>query len=428
MRYLLARSRSRQHPVHGGASLVGHTARFLRAVLVVAGVNGSLLACGPGFFAQEARQPGDVAASLREETAELSPAPAAEVGLGCSPKGCLMDGIPAPQPALAGGQRAAASAARPRPRPLLNHPLRGTSSTEIEQRVRTDLASLGPMSFGIATRGGLLNGVYLPDDARWVSVDPTHAWGTAETIDYLVSAIDAVHAEFPDSHPLFIGDISRKTGGYLTPHLSHQSGKDVDVSYFYTRDPQWYAKATAYNLDRERTWALVRAVISHTDVHFIFIDHRIQRLLRSYAEAIGEDRGWLESIFDGIPGEPAIIRHEPGHDTHLHFRFYNPIAEETARRCYAALLKHKKLLPMRYNITHKVKKGETLIGLAKRYSTTVATLMRANGLKRSLIQANKTYFIPRNGPAGPAPLEEVPPRRIPPPRKPVTGPVASLAE
>ena len=30
------------------------------------------------------------------------------------------------------------------------------------------------------------------------------------------------------------------------------------------------------------------------------------------------------------------------------------------------------LLPMRYNITHKVKKGETLIGLAKKYGTTVA--------------------------------------------------------
>lgn len=341
-----------------------------------------------------------------------------------------MDGIPAPQSALSGGQRAPASgsAARPRPRPLLNHPLRGTSSAEIEQRVRTDLASLGPMSFGNATRGGLLNAVYLPDDARWVSVDPLHAWGTAETIDYLVSAIDVVHAEFPDSHPIFIGDISRKTGGYLTPHLSHQSGKDVDVGYFYTRDPQWYAKATAYNLDRPRTWAMIRAVLSHTDIHFIFIDRRVQRLLRSYAEAIGEDRAWLESVFDGLPGEPAIIRHEPGHDTHFHLRFYNPVAEETARRCYAALLKHKKLLPMRYNITYKVKKGDTLIGLAKKYGTTVATLMRANGLKKSMIQANKTYFIPRNGPAGPAPLEEVPPRRVPPPPSPVTGPVASLTE
>ena len=96
----------------------------------------------------------------------------------------------------------------------------------------------------------------MPSDARWIPVDPTHAWGTAETIKYLTTAIDALHREFPNSHPLFIGDLSRQRGGYLQPHLSHQSGKDVDISYFYTRDPKWYARATAANLDRPRTWAM----------------------------------------------------------------------------------------------------------------------------------------------------------------------------
>ena len=125
--------------------------------------------------------------------------------------------------------------------------------------------------------------------------------------------------------------------------------------------------------------AMLRALISRTDVQYIFVDRRLQRLLRSYAEAIGEDRAWLESVFDGIPGEPAIIRHEPGHDTHFHVRFYNPIAEETARRCYSALVQHKRMLPMRYNISHKAKRRDTLIGIAKKYGTTVAALMHHRG-------------------------------------------------
>jgi murein endopeptidase len=398
----------------------------------------SLMACGPSFFAREAQDPQDLAA---EELDDAGPdpelLPKGPAGQGCSPKGCLQDGpnertdeaeSDGEGKTEAEAEANAATTNSPLPsRMPIAHPLLGKGNAEIERMVQSDLASLGSMSFGTATRGGLINAVFLPNDSRWVSVDPSHAWGTEETIDYLVTAIDAVHAEFPDSHPLFIGDLSRQRGGYLQPHLSHQSGKDVDVSYFYTRDPKWYARATASNLDRQRSWAIIRAIISRTDVQYIFIDRRVQRLLRSYAEAIGEDREWLESVFDGIPGEPAIIRHEPGHDTHFHVRFFNPVAEETARRCYTALVQHKKLLPMRYNVTHKAKRGDTLTGIAKKYGTTVAALMRANNMRKSTIQADKTYLIPRNGGAVPAAPLQVPPRRVPPPARPPTGSFAGVA-
>ena len=389
----------------------------------------TLMACGPVFFARDAADPQDLAAEdLDDAGPDPELLPKGPVGMGCSPKGCLEDGPLGNEPDSA---PAASSEAEPEPRQqqpdtIAAHPLLGKTNAEIDRMVQSDLESLGSMSFGSPTRGGLLNAVYLPNDSRWIPVDPVHAWGTAETIGYLKIAIDALHDEFPNSHPLFIGDLSRQRGGYLQPHLSHQSGKDVDISYFYTRDPKWYTRATASNLDRPRTWAMLRALISRTDVQYIFIDRRLQRLLRSYAEAIGEDRAWLESVFDGIPGEPPIIRHEPGHDTHFHVRFYNPIAEETARRCYSALVQHKRLLPMRYNITHTAKRGDTLIGIAKKYDTTVAALMQANGLRKSAIQANKTYFIPRNGPAAPSAPLEVPPRRTPPPVRPPTGSMASI--
>jgi murein endopeptidase len=391
----------------------------------------TLMACGPVFFARDAADPQDLAAEeLDDSGPDPELVPKGPVGLGCSPKGCLddgpRDGAPSAAPAEAASAIADAATPRAEEEPAVVHPLLGKTNAEIERLVQNDLASLGSMSFGSPTRGGLLNAVYLPSDSRWIPVDPMHAWGTAETIEYLKTALDALHDEFPNSHPLFIGDLSRQRGGYLQPHLSHQSGKDVDVSYFYTRDPKWYTRATAANLDRPRTWAMLRALISRTDVQYIFVDKRLQRLLRSYAEAIGEDRAWLESVFDGIPGEPAIIRHEPGHDTHFHVRFYNPIAEETARRCYSALVQHKRMLPMRYNITHKAQRGDTLIGIARKYGTTVAALMNANGLRKSAIQANKTYFIPRNGPAAPSAPLDVPPRRTPPPVRPPTGSMASI--
>jgi LysM repeat protein len=82
-----------------------------------------------------------------------------------------------------------------------------------------------------------------------------------------------------------------------------------------------------------------------------------------------------------------------------------------------------KLMPMRYSIPHKAKKGDTLIGLAKHYKTTVAAIMQANNLSKKALRADKTYLIPRQGAAGPSEPIPLPPRRMPPARPP-TGAVA----
>jgi penicillin-insensitive murein endopeptidase len=107
------------------------------------------------------------------------------------------------------------------------------------------------------------------------------------------------------------------------------------------------------------------------------------------------------------------VRHAPGHATHLHIRFDTPIAQEAARRCYRLLLEHNLVSPPTYTIPHKVKKGETLGKLAKRYGTTVPVLKRVNGLKSSLIRAGRVYKIPRTGNAAPPPTMLLP-RLLPP--------------
>jgi murein endopeptidase len=352
-----------------------------------------------------------------------------DIGQGCSPKGCLpddassasviADSVIADGGPAEGGPKTRARAA------VARRSVDGKSQDEIVKALRGDVGSLGSMTFGTATRGALLNAVRMPDDERWTLINPLRAWGTAETVKYLVTAIAAVTDEFPGSPRLFIGDISRPSGGNLPPHLSHQSGRDVDVGYFYKTSPAWYMRATARNLDRPRTWALIRTLIARTDVRYIFIDRRVQRLLRQYAEQIGEDSAWLESVFHGSGNEPPIILHEPGHDTHFHVRFYNPIAEDTGRRYYGALVAQRKLQATRYTITHRVKKGETLLDVAKRYGVSRRAIMKANNLKEDTLRDDKTYVIPRDLPVGPSEDGQAPSRRVPPPR-PAKGAVAKL--
>jgi LysM repeat protein len=304
------------------------------------------------------------------------------------------------------------------------HPLAAKTTREIDELVRHDLASLGAMSFGTPTRGALLNAIHLPESDRWEAVHPAYTWGTEETISYLATAVDAVRAEFPNTPRLYVGNISAQRGGKLRPHVSHQAGEDVDVGYYYTQEVEWYTRATPSNLDRPRTWALIRALLSKTDVRYIFIDTRVQGLLRQYAESIGEDPEWLESVFKGGPDGPAVIRHAPGHATHIHVRFYNPIAGETARLCYGSLVRYGKVLPSQYFIQHRVKKGDTLIGIAKRYRVTVEAIKKANGLRGNVIQANKAVKVPQTGPATPPGRDtQVPPRRRPP--RPPTGRIAT---
>jgi penicillin-insensitive murein endopeptidase len=311
------------------------------------------------------------------------------------------------------------------------HPLDGVSQAEIERRLRDDRKSLGSMSIGLPNSGSLINAAQLPESPFWERVAPYAAWGTSETVDYLTAALTKVHASFPNSPKLYVGDISAERGGHLAPHLSHQSGRDIDISFFYRKDATWYRRANADNLDRERTWAFVRALITETDVRFILIDRSLHPLLREYAESIGEDRAWLDKVFRGtglLRG--ALVRHAPGHATHLHIRFDSPVAQETARLCYQAMLKSKLIEPPSYFISHKVKKGETLGKLAKRYGTTIPALKKINGLKNSLIRAGRVYKIPRKGNAPPPPPTARLPRVLPPttPKLPIVAPPAAAAE
>ena len=308
------------------------------------------------------------------------------------------------------------------------HPLDGWTEAQVAAAVAHDLHSLGSMSLGSPNAGALINGVQASENAHYKPVSPSGAWATQETLDYLSKALSRVHEQFPGTAPLALGDISSRNGGHSPPHVSHQSGRDVDISYFYNDGAGWYARGTAKNLDLARNWAFVRALITETDVDLILIDRSIQLLLEDYAKHHGEDPSWLAGIFRGVPGKlRPLIRHAPGHATHIHIRFFNPIAQETARRCHASLLQAKLTHAPQTYITHKVKKNETLGMIARKYGVTVPRLRAANGLKSSLIREKSALRVPvaSRGPAGPGARLRVPARRLPPTS---TGPLSPDAE
>lgn len=291
--------------------------------------------------------------------------------------------------------------------------------------LKDDPASLGSMSIGHPHAGLLVNGVRMPEGRAWSCNAPELAYGTRESIEALVRAIDHVDQLFPGSPPLAIGHVSARHGGPLSPHRSHQSGRDADLGYYYSTRAPWFSRATAHNLDRARTWELVKA-LAEGDAEMLFMDTPIQVLLRDFALAHGEDPGFVDRTFQAGSHSPrTLVRYVHGHETHLHVRFASPTAREVGARAepfYRSELvriaarsarpskvsgKHatgakeptratpEKVKPPPY-IEHHVHEGDTLYRLAKHYGTSVEAIQKANSLKGSALKPKTVLRVPKS--------------------------------
>ncbi|HTQ08293.1 MAG TPA: penicillin-insensitive murein endopeptidase [Polyangiaceae bacterium] len=222
-------------------------------------------------------------------------------------------------------------------RPTPN-PLRGLGPAELNRLALTKPASLGTVCVGRPNRGQLFNAVELESEPGLrVMVSHETSFGTAETVRTLRTAAAELHALYPRAPDVNVGDLSHARGGYLRPHHSHQLGVDADVGYFYEPGGKWYTRATAENLDRELTWALVKSLIAQGSVEYIFMDRSVQALLERYALDHGEDPAWLATVFESPSHRATPIRHAWGHITHFHVRFIDPAAERLGRELEARL-------------------------------------------------------------------------------------------
>lgn len=271
--------------------------------------------------------------------------------------------------------------------------------------------TLGPISVGFAHQGRIINAVQFPPGEGYVVVRPEAAWTTQETVDYSVAAIRRVRELFPDAPPLRVNQISAKEGGWMRPHKSHQSGRDVDFGFYYPTADPIRVRERERVIDRRLSFALVEALITETDVQLILVDRRVIQVLHEQALADGKDPAWLDSIFKG---PNAIVKHAKRHRDHFHVRFFNPRAQELGRRIAPLLAKR----PGENVLVHRVRNGDTLGHIALRYGTTVKALQQENRLKGTFLSLGQRLRVRLRGPCTSCPVPPqviLPARRLPPP-------------
>ncbi|MDP1826355.1 MAG: penicillin-insensitive murein endopeptidase [Archangium sp.] len=287
------------------------------------------------------------------------------------------------------------------------------SDEELTRRWVEEPESLGSISVGLTEAGRLVNGVQIPPGEAWRVIDANNAWGTQETIDFIVAAANSVRAQFPGAAPLRINHIGKKNGGYLRPHQSHQAGRDVDLGFYYPNDedPGRLSKKRELAMDLALNWALLKALVTKADVEFVLVDRRIQARLYAFALAQGEDKAWLDRLFHA--GQASLIKHARRHRDHFHARFFGGRSQELGRRIQPLLAKQ----PEQNLVIYRVKKGDTLGGLAVRYNSGVKLIQKANGLTSTSLRVGRTLNIPLRGPCTNCPIPPplvVPARCLPP--------------
>jgi len=204
---------------------------------------------------------------------------------------------------------------------------------------------LEPQSVGRPSDGRLIAGVSLDPDGDnqgtgWVIAARREAtFGTPETIRAVRKCVAQYRHNFARSRadPVAIGDLSKRGGGPLPPHKSHQSGRDVDIGFILKKRSQnamegALRNATADTLDAEKQWVLTRCFLELPETQVIWMAHPIVAALKEYVQKIYKKRkNLLKKYLSYFPGGArALIQADEDHTSHMHVRFRCPSGD---RQC-----------------------------------------------------------------------------------------------
>jgi penicillin-insensitive murein endopeptidase len=206
-------------------------------------------------------------------------------------------------------------------------------------------------SVGVPNAGVLTEAAELPVRGQgFVRYRPlsTHYFARPRLVRALEAAAASVAQQAPGGAPLFIGDLSAKTGGRIPGHDSHRSGRDVDLLFLVTTPSGASVPSPGFvkfgsdglglaqgakdyvRLDVDREWLLLRALLTSPEigVQFMFVCHEIEALLIDHARARGES--------DELVARAETVMLQPSdslrHDDHVHLRIACS-AEEAVSGC-----------------------------------------------------------------------------------------------
>jgi len=190
---------------------------------------------------------------------------------------------------------------------------------------RRDPAAPGH-SVGAPNSGRLKGGVPMPEGSHWKLREyRMKSFGSPYMVEALTSAFEAYGEAYPDGPAIRLGDLSGPRGGKLSPHVSHRTGRDIDIGFILheeQRKDRYWERAKSSTFDAEKNWFLIRALVDTGRVQTIFMGARLQRSVLAVARR--------ELPPEQVEVYMRAMHHWRGHMDHMHVRFN---CEPGNRRC-----------------------------------------------------------------------------------------------
>lgn len=198
-------------------------------------------------------------------------------------------------------------------------------------------ADITAVAIGAPNDGHLPNGIQMPkNDRLYMRRRPGYMWGSAYLVANLQKAIATFRQDLDFDDVLVLSDISKKGGGELRPHKSHQQGRDIDIWLPTLRgvfkpkylsesgDAEWGRRPEPSEADWFATWGLVRALAQTGAVQDVFLDLSLHDRVYNAAKLMGATQEELDAMIQWprkYPPMSVILKHSDYHIHHIHVRF-----------------------------------------------------------------------------------------------------------
>lgn len=193
-------------------------------------------------------------------------------------------------------------------------------------------------SIGDTRDGYMINGRPLPTPSTLIRQHPVQyerglIYGTQNLITVLNDTAKAMHKKYPKTI-MYMGNMGAREGGDIPYSVSHNSGRDADIGFYYTDDKGRFVhpghlykvnrqlqtrteEGQILTFDLEKNTTLVETLLTHPKIHLQFIF--LVKHLRTAIQKELVRRGASEELLNRFE---QTVQVQAAHNDHFHIRIY----------------------------------------------------------------------------------------------------------